>query len=92
MGSVGSYFNAYDWHGSMISIVLLFIVFIITWATKGFTEKEPERRQSMIKKYEWFMDWNCIAFMYSPILILAVYSFMDTPVIGGTGSFPCRTI
>ncbi|HOQ38449.1 MAG TPA: ABC transporter permease [Acetivibrio sp.] len=45
MGSlIGSYFNAYDWHGgSMISIVLLFIVFIITWATKGFTEKEPEK-------------------------------------------------
>jgi len=45
MGSlIGSYFNAYDWHGgSMISIVLLFIVFIITWATKGFIEKEPEK-------------------------------------------------
>ncbi len=45
MGSlIGSYFNAYDWHsGSMISIVLLMIILIITWATKGFTEKEPER-------------------------------------------------
>lgn len=45
MGSlIGSYFNAYDWHsGSMISIVLLLIIFIVTWATKGFTEKEPER-------------------------------------------------
>jgi spermidine/putrescine transport system permease protein len=45
MGSlIGSYFNAYDWHsGSMISIVLLFIIFIITWATKGFTENETER-------------------------------------------------
>jgi spermidine/putrescine transport system permease protein len=45
MGSlIGSYFNAYDWHsGSMISIVLLLIIFIITWATKGFTEKEPEK-------------------------------------------------
>lgn len=45
MGSlIGSYFNAYDWHsGSMISIVLLMIIFIITWATKGFTEKEPEK-------------------------------------------------
>jgi len=46
MGSlIGSYFNAYDWHsGSMISIVLLMIIFIITWATRGFTEKESERQ------------------------------------------------
>lgn len=45
MGSlIGSYFNAYDWHsGSMISIVLLIIIFIITWATKGLAEKESER-------------------------------------------------
>ncbi|MBN7772612.1 ABC transporter permease [Clostridium aminobutyricum] len=45
MGSlIGSYFNAYDWHsGSMISIVLLMIIFIIIWATKGFTEKESEK-------------------------------------------------
>lgn len=45
MGSlIGSYFNAYDWHsGSMISIVLLMIILIIMWATKGFTENEPER-------------------------------------------------
>jgi spermidine/putrescine transport system permease protein len=45
MGSlIGSYFNAYDWHsGSMISLVLLMIILIITWATKGFTEKESER-------------------------------------------------
>ena len=33
MGSlIGSYFHAYDWHsGSMISLVLLFIIFIITY-------------------------------------------------------------
>lgn len=45
MGSlIGSYFNAYDWHsGSMISIVLLAIIFIITWATKGFEEEETGR-------------------------------------------------
>lgn len=45
MGSlIGSYFNAYDWHsGSMISIVLLIIIFIITWATKGFTDQDSER-------------------------------------------------
>lgn len=45
MGSlIGSYFNAYDWHsGSMISIALLFIIFIVTWATSGFTEKENDR-------------------------------------------------
>ena len=42
MGSlIGSYFNAYDWNsGSMISIVLLVIIFAITWATNGFNEDE----------------------------------------------------
>lgn len=47
MGSlIGSYFNAYDWHsGSMISIVLLFIIFVITWVTNGFTEKETDRKE-----------------------------------------------
>lgn len=46
MGSlIGSYFNAYDWHnGSMISIVLLIIIFIITYATNGFTDKDSNRR------------------------------------------------
>ncbi len=45
MGSlIGSYFNAYDWHsGSMISIVLLIIIFLITWATNGFDEEETNR-------------------------------------------------
>ena len=45
MGSlIGSYFNAYDWHsGSMISIVLLVIIFILTWATHGFDEEETGR-------------------------------------------------
>jgi len=45
MGSlIGSYFNAYDWNsGSMISIVLLMIIFIITWTTKGFTDKDSDR-------------------------------------------------
>lgn len=45
MGSlIGSYFSAYDWNsGSMISIVLLLIIFILTWATNGFREDESER-------------------------------------------------
>ena len=45
MGSlIGSYFNAYDWHnGSMISLVLLLIIFILTWATNGFGEEETSR-------------------------------------------------
>ena len=45
MGSlIGSYFNAYDWHsGSMISFVLLVIIFLITWATNGFDEEETSR-------------------------------------------------
>jgi ABC-type spermidine/putrescine transport system, permease component I len=49
MGSlIGSYFNAYDWHsGSMISIVLLVIIFIITWATNGFSENESDREAAL---------------------------------------------
>ena len=45
MGSlIGSYFNAYDWNsGSMISIVLLVIIFAITWATNGFNEDESSK-------------------------------------------------
>lgn len=45
MGSlIGSYFNAYDWHsGSMISMVLLVIIFMITWSSNGFSEKESDR-------------------------------------------------
>lgn len=48
MGSlIGSYFNAYDWHsGSLISIVLLLIIFVITWTTNGFTEQETDRKES----------------------------------------------
>lgn len=45
MGSlIGSYFSAYDWHsGSMISIVLLIIIFIITWVTNGYGEEDQNR-------------------------------------------------
>ena len=45
MGSlIGSYFHAYDWNsGSMISIVLLAIIFLVTWATNGFSEEDTTR-------------------------------------------------
>ena len=45
MGSlIGSYFHAYDWHsGSMISLVLLFIIFIITLATNRFSDEDSNR-------------------------------------------------
>jgi len=45
MGSlIGSYFSAYDWNsGSMISIVLLIIIFLVTWATGGFKDEENAR-------------------------------------------------
>lgn len=51
MGSlIGSYFNAYDWHsGSMIAIVLLVIIFIVTWLTNGFTEdNESSNRGALL--------------------------------------------
>ncbi len=46
MGSlIGSYFSAYDWHnGSMISLVLLVIIFIVTLITNRFSDKEDSGR------------------------------------------------
>ena len=45
MGSlIGSYFHAYDWNsGSMIAIILLIIIFIVTWITNGFTDEDQDR-------------------------------------------------
>lgn len=42
MGSlIGSYFNMYDWHnGSMISMILLIIIFSLTWLTEHFYGKQ----------------------------------------------------
>ncbi len=42
MGSlIGSYFSAYDWNnGSMISLVLLVIIFIVTLVTNRFSDKD----------------------------------------------------
>ena len=42
MGSlIGSYFNAYDCHiGSMISILLLILMFFVTWITDRFAKKQ----------------------------------------------------
>lgn len=50
MGSlIGSYFHAYDWHnGSMIAIVLLVIIFIVTWLTNGFTDDESNNRGAVL--------------------------------------------
>ena len=44
MGSlIGSYFNSYDWNnGSMISMVLLFIIFGITWITGKITGDDAD--------------------------------------------------
>ncbi len=46
MGSlIGSYFAAYDWHGgSMISLILLIIIFVITLATNRFSDDETSGR------------------------------------------------
>ena len=45
MGSlINSHFNAYDWNsGSMISIILLIIIFVITLATGKFTDNEEDK-------------------------------------------------
>ncbi len=50
MGSlIGSYFSAYDWNkGSMISLVLLIIIFIVTLITNRFGESEEETRGTLL--------------------------------------------
>lgn len=50
MGSlIGSYFSAYDWNnGSMISIVLLLIIFAITIATNQFSEDSETNRGAVL--------------------------------------------
>ncbi len=50
MGSlIGSYFNAYDWHGgSMISLILLAIICIITLLTGGDREEQTQRGGALL--------------------------------------------
>ncbi|MDE7329484.1 MAG: ABC transporter permease [Clostridia bacterium] len=50
MGSlIGSYFSAYDWNnGSMISLVLLVIIFIVTLVTNRFSDKDSDGRGALL--------------------------------------------
>lgn len=50
MGSlIGSYFSAYDWHnGSMISLILLIIIFIVTLVTNRFGDKDESTGRSLL--------------------------------------------
>ena len=50
MGSlIGSYFSAYDWHnGSMISLMLLFIIFVVTLITNRFSDKDDNARGTIL--------------------------------------------
>ena len=50
MGSlIGSYFAAYDWHnGSMISLVLLVIIFFVTLITNRFSDKDASARGGVL--------------------------------------------
>lgn len=50
MGSlIGSYFSAYDWNnGSMISLVLLVIIFIVTLVTNRFSDKDSNGRGAIL--------------------------------------------
>ncbi len=50
MGSlIGSYFSAYDWHnGSMISLILLAIIFIVTLITNRFGDKDGNTGRSLL--------------------------------------------
>ena len=50
MGSlIGSYFNAYDWNnGSMISLILLVIIFIVTLITNRFSDKDDNGGREVI--------------------------------------------
>lgn len=50
MGSlIGSYFSAYDWHGgSMISLVLLAVIFVFTLITNRFSDKDANARGNVL--------------------------------------------
>lgn len=50
MGSlIGSYFSAYDWHnGSMISLVLLIIIFAVTLITNRFSDDDSNSRGAIL--------------------------------------------
>ncbi len=50
MGSlIGSYFNAYDWHGgSMIALILLAIICVITLLTGGSEEENLQRGGALL--------------------------------------------
>jgi len=50
MGSlIGSYFNAYDWNnGSLISLVLLIIIFIVTLVTNRFSDKDANNKGAIL--------------------------------------------
>lgn len=50
MGSlIGSYFSAYDWHnGSMISLILLAIIFVVTLITNRFGDKEENSGRNLL--------------------------------------------
>ena len=50
MGSlIGSYFNAYDWNnGSMISLILLAIIFIVTLITNRFSDSTDKNDKEVV--------------------------------------------
>ena len=50
MGSlIGSYFSAYDWHNcSIISLILLVIIFIVTLVTNRFSDKDANARGGIL--------------------------------------------
>ena len=50
MGSlIGSYFSAYDWHnGSMISVILLILIFIVSFFTNRMAKTENQRGGSAL--------------------------------------------
>lgn len=50
MGSlIGSYFSAYDWNnGSMISLILLIIIFFVTLVTNRFSDKDTDARRTIL--------------------------------------------
>lgn len=46
---IGSYFSAYDWHnGSLISLVLLIIIFIVTLVTNRFSDKDANNKEVIL--------------------------------------------
>ena len=80
-------FSMYDWNnGSVISMILLILILLLSTITGESSDKE-DNAYEIKKTIQSVFLGMILLLMYLPILLLAVYSFMDSAIIGKSGSF-----